>query len=308
MGITRLNLQNLELVRKEEDIPGNFISVRGEYFISEIGKTAFYKENGCMDDAHNDEDLRELFASQLLNEIDIPHADIILAYNENRHGCLSINILKENEAFVEQISSSYNPVYSVRDYIEKDISKISVLPNMTPEVIESRKVYLVKLLYYSAVLSNTDISSNNSQLIYNKETGEYRNPEVYDMGLSFTSDSDRTFFQDKGPNEVLKELYSDYATIISPIAVKVEKQLTPEKINGLISASIYDDFDPQVKKQIVSDLNDRINLVKKHNSKTLKIQISSIAEKVKGVNIQLKDKVSSLISGLKNVLGREDSK
>lgn len=45
MESKRLNLSELTQVREEKDIPGNFTSVRGEYFIPEINKTAFYKKN-----------------------------------------------------------------------------------------------------------------------------------------------------------------------------------------------------------------------------------------------------------------------
>ena len=78
----RVDLFELNKVRNKEDIPGEFSSVMGEYFIDSIGKTAFYKENGWMrTDAQYDADLRELLAAQILELIDIPHANIILAKN-----------------------------------------------------------------------------------------------------------------------------------------------------------------------------------------------------------------------------------
>lgn len=313
MNIQRINLQNLILFRKENELAGNSTSVRGEYFLPSLNTTAFYKMNGCMCDAHNDEDLRELLASQLLDEIGIPHTNIMLAHNGNEHGCLSLNILNKDERFVQQPTFSNVPIRCAKDYIENDISEISTLPNISSKTIENRKTYLIQLLYYSAILSNTDISSNNTMLIYNNVTGQYRNPEAYDLGLSFSSDSNRTFFADKGSTELLKELYDNYPTIISPIALKVEKQLTPEKINEFIANPIYDDFNPEVKKQIVADLNARIDLVKEYNKNILgnnfkkTISISSIAKKAQGIDINLKDKVRDLMFKLKNrVLGKED--
>ena len=44
----RLKLSDLTLVKEENQIPGNFTSVIGEYYIPKIGKTGFYKMNGCM--------------------------------------------------------------------------------------------------------------------------------------------------------------------------------------------------------------------------------------------------------------------
>lgn len=94
-----------------------------------------------MRDAYNDEDLRKLFASQLLDEINFLHADIVLVQDGDQHGCLSINILRENETFVEQ-TNYCKPIYYVKDYIENDIAEISALSNMTPEVIEARMIFL----------------------------------------------------------------------------------------------------------------------------------------------------------------------
>lgn len=52
--------------------------------------------------ARGDEDLRELLAAKLMDKIGFSHSDVILATDENgENGCLSVNILNENEEFVE---------------------------------------------------------------------------------------------------------------------------------------------------------------------------------------------------------------
>lgn len=324
MGVQRFNLSDLKKVRDEMEIPGNFTSVRGEYLLPGMNKTGFYKMNGCMVDAHEDEDLRELLASNILSTIGIPHADIVLinddkaehSFNNEKYsrGCLSMNILRENESFAQLPDFVHGPIKTVNDFIENDLAQISSLPNITPEVLQNRKVYLAQLLYSSAILSNTDLSYNNSQIIYNEQTGEYRNPESYDLGLSFTS-SDRTFFNEKSSKDILSELYKDYAVEIFPIAQKVEAELTPEKINELLSDPIYQGFAPKTQEQIVSDLNGRIDLVKRFNRNILEygvaepqqISVQDIATKVKGSRVSLKDKVSNFISNLKNrIIGKDN--
>lgn len=271
---------------------------------------------------NGNEDLRELLASNVLSTIGFPHADIVLicddkgtySHNleEHHNGCFSINVLKENEEFIAlQLKESR----SVSEFIENDLAQISTLPNITPEVIERRKIYLAQWLYSSAILSNTDLKYNNCQIIHNKKTGGYRNPEYYDSGLSFIS-SHRHFFDKKDSNEVLKELYKDYAVEIFPLAQETEKKLTPEKVNELLTNPVYESFGNETKKQIIEGLNNRVSLVKTYNHNILKygnaepkqITVKDIKNKSRGSKIELKDKVSNFISNLKNRIIGKDSR
>lgn len=333
METTRFNLSEFKKVREEFDIPGNFTSVRGEYFIPGLNKTAFYKMNGCMVDTHADEDLRELYASKVLDTIGAPHADIVLVeddlgeYNnkpEHRRGCMSISILKPNENFAEIKNPLCGPIKTVSDFIEHDVAEISQLPNITPEDIANRKQYMAQLLFTSAILYNTDISYNNSQMIYNSQTGKYRNPESYDLGLSFISEQEtnRTFFNGMSAKDILSELYKDYAVEIFPLAQNTEKNLTPEKINELLSDPIYNGFGDKTKAQIVQDLNNRVGIVKQFNHnilqygvaepesepKTQEISVADISKKVKGTKVSLKDKVGNFINNLKNKIMGKDTR
>ena len=131
----RLILSELNLVRSEDEIEENCTSVMGEYYIPSIGKTAFYKENGCMIDDRNDEDLREMLASDILKMIGMPCADILMAYDEvnNKYGCLSVNILNDNEQFAEFPTNYSKSVTNINEYIESDLERSSTFNNITPE-------------------------------------------------------------------------------------------------------------------------------------------------------------------------------
>lgn len=312
----RFNLSEFKKVKEENDIPGNFTSVLGAYFIPGINKLGFYKENGCMVRAMKDADLRELLASDILEEIKFPHADIVPIHNEKDKidGCFSVSILGDCERFVD-ISTEYgNPITNVNDFVEEDVNKVSKLPNITPEVIEERRKYAINYLYISALLSNTDVRMDNMQVIYNYKTGKYRNPEYYDAGLSFISDEDTKFFDEKSSEEILHELYKDYAVEIFPLAQQIEQKLTVDKISGIMKNSIYNGFDENVKEDIARGLISRVELIKRYNHNILEygtvetpvISIEEIYEKASGVRISLKDRVGNFISNLRNRISSKE--
>lgn len=313
----RFNLFEFEKIIEEDDIPGNFTSVRGAYFIPEINEIGYYKSNGCMIGAENDEDLREVLSSKILEVIEIPHADIVPIYDEvnKQNGCMSINILKDNEDFIET-ESKYKEIITVKDFIESDIEEIAQIPNIPSKVLEDRRKYIAQYLYASALLSNTDIKMDNRQIIYNKKTGEYRNAEYYDAGIAFLSGEDRFFFQGKDSEEILSELYKDYATEIFPLAKRTEEKLTNEKIDEIMSDSIYNEFDEQTKENIINSLNNRVNLITKYNhniieygvAKPNEITVNEINECTKDVDITLKDKVANFISNIKNKIIEKDKR
>lgn len=313
----RFNLSEFKKVKEEIDIPGNFTSVRGAYFIPGINKLGFYKENGCMIGAMEDADLRELLASDILEVIEVPHADIIPIYSEEdkRNGCFSVSILGDYESFVDTPIEIYgNSIDTVSDFVEEDAKRTSKLPNITPEMIEERRKYAINYLYISALLSNTDVKTDNMQIIYNNQTGEYRNPEYYDAGISFISDEQRTFFSEKGSEEILKELYRDYAVEIFPLAQCVEQKLTGQRINEIMQNSIYKGFDENTKADIVGQLNSRLDLIKRYNHNILEygtaeppvISIEEIYEKTSGVKVSLKDRVGDFIANLRNRISSKE--
>ena len=307
----RLKLSNAELVKSEEDIPGNFTSVKGEYYIPDIGKTGFYKLNGCMIDAKNDEDLRELLAARLMDQIGFPHSDIVLVMDENgQKGCLSVNILNESEEFVQPIENGiyFGPIYNVEDFINNDLAQISLISGIDSEDLRIRKEYLLKYLLISAFISNTDIKMDNMMIIKNNNTGNFRNPEYYDMGIAFIEKNHRKFFSKYSSNQVIEELYEEYPSQIVPLGKMIEEKLNVNFIESLLQEETFDGFSSENKKLIKEQLIDRINWIKKLNTReqnNFKFGTNEIHEISKEMNMSLRDSAVEFMLKIKNkILGR----
>ena len=308
----RLKLSQTKLVKAEEEIPGNFTSVRGEYYIPEIGKTGFYKLNGCMVGAKDDEDLRELFASKLMAQIEFPHAKIILISDEeNRNGCLSVNILDKDETFcmpnLEKFQ--FRKIETINDFIENDLEQISSIPGINSEDLRRRKEYLLKYLLISAFISNTDIKMDNMMIIKNNNTGTFRNPEYYDMGIAFIENDNRKFFHEYSSNQVIEQLYETYPSQIVPFGRMLEEKLNKKFIKSLLQEETFDGFSPVNKKLIRNQLIDRINCIKKLNYRehsNFKFATNEIHEMSKETNLSLRDKVAGFMFRIKDkILGRD---
>ncbi|MCI8640444.1 MAG: hypothetical protein HFJ59_01005 [Clostridia bacterium] len=311
----RFNLSEFKKVLEEDDIHGNFTSVRGAYLIPNINQVGFYKKDNC---TVTNSDLRELLAMKVLEIIGMPHADIVPIYDEENknNGCFSLNILKESEMFIS-LPSETGQVNTVKKIIENDIKGISKLCNIDSETIKGRKEYIAQYLFASALLANTDIKEDNREIIYNKKTGKYRNAEYYDAGNSFMPSQD-SFYGMNGKNseKILSELYKDYAVEIFPLAQQTEQKLTKSKITELTSDSIYDGFDKEVKKDIVNELNNRVNLITRYNHNIIDygmaeppmISIDDIKEGTKDIEISLKDRVKGFILKIKDKIITKGSK
>ena len=281
----RLKLSQTELVKNEDNILGNFTSVRGEYYIPDIGKTGFYKLNGCMLDARDDEDLRELLAARLMDRIGFLHSDIILATDENgQNGCLSVNILNENEEFVEPSKKGiqYRAINNIDDFINWDLEQISSIPGINSEDLRMRKEYLLKYLLISAFISNTDIKMDNMMIIKNNRTGIFRNPEYYDMGIAFIENNDRRFFSKYSSNQVIQYLYETYPSQIVPFGKIIEEKLNQDFIESLLKEEAFDGFSSENKKIIKNQLFDRIDYVKQLNTRGEKVFMCKIKNKIFG--------------------------
>ena len=265
----RLNISQLKLVREEYEIPGNFTSIRGEYYISSIGKTGFLKFNGCMVDAQNDEDIRELLAAKIMEQIGFPHADIILTIDkEGENGCLSVNILNENEKFID-ISKieQYRPINNIEDFISNDLDQISLIPGITSEDLRLRKEYLIKYMLVSALISNTDIKMDNMFIIQDTSTGKYRNAEYYDMGVSFIECNDRKFFGKFSSTQIIEQLYNLYPNQIAPFGKNIQEKLNEKYIESLSNEDFLNEFSIENRELIIQQLKDRINYISKLNSR-----------------------------------------
>lgn len=313
----RFNLSEFKEVIKEKDMPIVATSIKGAYFIPSINKIGYYKENGGMIGAETDADLRELLSAEILDVIGMPHAKIIPVYDEKnkRNGCFSIDILKEDETFNGRTyeNKEFN---TVKEFIEYDVEEVSEMLDIEPEMIKSRRRYMAQYLFASALLSNTDIKMDNRKMVFSLITGEYRNSEYYDAGISFLSNQDRFFLNGKNSEKVLSELYKDYAVEIFPLAQQTEQALTKSKIMELMSDSIYDGFDKDVKKDIAVGLYNRVKLITRYNHNILEygmaepptIPIEDINEDTKDMDISLKDKVISFIQNIKNKIIKKDNK
>lgn len=308
----RLKLSQTELVKNEDNILGNFTSVRGEYYIPDIGKTGFYKLNGCMLDARDDEDLRELLAARLMDRIGFLHSDIILATDENgQNGCLSVNILNENEEFVEPSKKGiqYRAINNIDDFINWDLEQISSIPGINSEDLRMRKEYLLKYLLISAFISNTDIKMDNMMIIKNNRTGIFRNPEYYDMGIAFIENNDRRFFSKYSSNQVIQYLYETYPSQIVPFGKIIEEKLNQDFIESLLKEEAFDGFSSENKKIIKNQLFDRIDYVKQLNTRgenNFIFPTNEIHEISKEIPLTLRDRVAVFMCKIKNkIFGRD---
>lgn len=308
----RLNLSQMQLAKEEDKIPGNFTSVRGEYYIPDIGKTGFYKLNGCMLDARDDEDLRELLAARLMDRIGFLHSDIILATDENgQNGCLSVNILNENEEFVEPSKKGiqYRAINNIDDFINWDLEQISSIPGINSEDLRMRKEYLLKYLLISAFISNTDIKMDNMMIIKNNRTGIFRNPEYYDMGIAFIEKNDRRFFSKYSSNQVIQYLYETYPSQIVPFGKIIEEKLNQDFIESLLKEEAFDGFSSENKKIIKNQLFDRIDYVKQLNTRgenNFIFPTNEIHEISKEIPLTLRDRVAVFMCKIKNkIFGRD---
>ncbi len=263
----RLMISQLSLVRGENEIPGNFTAVRGEYYINSIEKTGFFKLNGCMLDAQNDEDLRELLASKIMEQIQFPHADIIPAIDDNgENGCLSVNILNENEEFIDlSKTGQYRPINSIEDFINNDLDQISSIPGITSEDLRLRREYLLKYILVSALISNTDIKSDNMFIIQDASTGKYRNAEYYDMGLSFIECNNRKFFGKFSSKQIIEQLYELYPNQIAQFGKMIQEKLNEKYIESLLNEDFLNEFSIEDRELIMQQLKDRINFIKELN-------------------------------------------
>lgn len=308
----RINLADLKFEKGEFELPGNFTSVKGEYYIPQINRTGFFKQNGCMlGETMNQEDYIEQFSSRILDIIGFTHADILLARDDTfGNGCLSLNILRENEHFVNTNELEVPNILpkDIDEFIIKDLESIATISGINSQDLRARKEYLLKYLFVSALISNTDIKMDNMLIIKNEATGKFRNPEYYDMGVAF-SDSNRSFFGNLTANQIIEQLYERYPSQVVPFGKQIQNRLTRDKILGLLNGEFCDGLSYELKHSIVKQLSNRIALVSRLNAKEankFRYGTNDLYDAAKGVKISLVDKVKNYLSRLKDrVIGDE---
>jgi len=321
MKYNRTDLSSYTKIRDEAEIPGNFSSVNGEYFVPSMNKTGFYKPNSSYSDIL---DLKEYFSSELLKRIGIPVADIMLVYDDKTqlNGCLSMNILKDGEEFLEDspreqidIPEKAKELKGLDQFIEIDLHRCLSKYNFTPELLEERKDFLIKYVFTSAFLGNDDIKTENCQIIYNQKDGTMRNPEYYDMGMAFSGpdtfskgDRPRYFFYNQKDMEVLKDLYEKYPSEIEDISKKIEISLNKKAMKDLLNEDVFKDIDKGTKKRIWKNLGKKIAYISKqnellygfkHNKVSFLTSPEEIRDATKDTDISLTDKAGTFLKTLK---------
>lgn len=322
MQFDRVLLSSCSKIRNDDELAGNFSSVIGEYFIPTENKTGFYKTNTS---PNSTSDLRELLASILLNKINVPASDILLAYDDenNEKGCISMNILNEGEQFLEIFPYPYEEIpqnlkeCNLENFIESDLYVHKLKYNFTPELLQERKNFLVKYVFISAFLGNDDIKTDNCQAIFNEKNGTIRNPQYYDMGKSFkeknVNGQARNFFQNQTDMEVLQELYEKYPEKIQDISEKIETSLDRTFIQKVLENQVFKDFAPETRKEIWQDMGEKITYIsrqnelvynKLHTENSFIISLKEINELTEKTDITLVDKAKVFLHSLKQrVLG-----
>lgn len=315
-NIKRYGLSNYKKVDNKGKIPLYCCSIYGIYEIPEKNRIGYYKKNGAMLTAKTDADLRELLAADILEEIGIPHAEIIPVYDEKNsvNGCISVNILDDDEEFIS-VDDNIVPALSLDDFINRELDDMSNLSNVTPELLEKRRKYVIQYLFLSALLSNADLKRDNIKLIHNVKNGSYRNAEYYDSGIAFVEN--RTFLEDLYAKDLLVELYKKYPKEIYLLAENVVDKLTPSKVKQIMSNGIYNGFEENTKSDIEKNLNDRVAFISRNNDiiknkieNEEEISIEEIEEISKDVDISLKMKIKNKLMKLKNkmIKDKDDDK
>ena len=270
MNFVRKKLSGYQKIKDNEGISGNSTSVRGKYMNPSTGKTGFYKMNECF---WGEPDLRELLSSIILKSINVPCADIELVYDDiekKANGCLSMNILKPGEHFVEQDNNKDNHQISgkgIDAYIERDIYNYKkTLPNIPPEFWNERKDFLINYVFLSAFLGNYDIKTDNCQIIFNSNDGTIRNPEYYDMGMSFSDLSlGRSFYEGKNAEDVMEEIYHKYPEQVKEISLSISTCLIKDYVESILQDKIFETLSQEEYNIIWKKLGDMIVLVNQKN-------------------------------------------
>ena len=322
MSVERIDLSECKLVKDESDIPGCYTSVRGEYFIPTMGRTGFYKTNESF---FENVDLVEHLSSSILSKLEIPCADIVLAKNDatNDKGCFSMSVIGENEHFIPidfKMITGDGMVYpgGIQRLLMSDIENYKAqYPEIPAEVLEERKDFLKKYSFISAFLGNFDVSTSNCQLVYNENTGEYRNPAYYDMGMSFSGKSHGGSFPGKKTDiETLEELYSIWPDEIKDISLKVGRGLTKEMVSELLSSPIYEGFGENERKRIWSELGEKLCFISKKNEllygekcpeNSFLIDHEELEENSRAVPAGIKGKVAKFLEEIRNRVRGEDA-
>ncbi len=303
---TRIDVSKCTQIKGEFDIPGNCTSLRGEFRLPGTDRTAFYKEDGCMLVANNDESYREMLASEILDILNVPHANISLGYDSRtgKTGCFSHSILGENESFIDRINDykmNRGPIHNIEDFLNNEVSYLQRFDNVTPQLINQRKKIVLNQIFADCILGNYDISGNNMQMIYNNRTGTIRSAECYDFGTSFTHENFN--IGQMNYESMMNELYTKYFSEIKDLAKTVNDKLTPETLSTILSNPIYKEGFKENMPDIIESLNYRIKYSNERFAELYKppiFSVQSIGKACSNIGINLIDSTRNLFNRLLN--------
>ena len=315
---SNINLDSCKLIRDEKEIEGNFTSVVGEYAIPGMEKTGFFKENGCaVYEANNDENARELLASEIMEIIGMPHADIIIAQNEEMKGCLSINVLEKDESFVEVnvLKKGYGFSNNIQDFIQKDSEFMKNIGCASEDFLNQRRKYILKVLYVCALLGNQDIKDDNIKPIINVKTKELRNSPCYDFATSFSQHKQEITEFNITSRDLMIELFKNYYEDIEELAKSTYNNLTKEKIEEIMSDSMFIEIFGTEYNNVKANLGDmcklneelyiikKISELQKQQTKSIKkhgISLEDIKKIYNNVDITSKDNIARMMNYLQS--------
>ena len=302
----RIHLKNCKIIKTKEQIQSKTNAVIGEYYVQEKGKKGFYKKNGCTEASNKDEDLRELLASEILDEIDIPHAEINLIYDDDKNdkGCISYSVLKKGEKILKEEFRAKSS-RSVEEFINNNLNGLKFNSEMTNEFIEKRKKYLACNIFANALINNIDIKIDNMPIIFNMKNDTYRNAPCFGFSKAFTDSDEETKFG-MTTKEIIRELFEKYYYLIKDIVRDTIQNLNNEKIDLIMNKLTYkqgfklnyNKINEQLKSNLylINELEkeQKINEVKKNYADSIRnkgISLNDIRLRIKDVKVIDKDKV-----------------
>ncbi len=309
----RLNINDLR--RQEEYLSldkESGTAIDGLYFNPANNRIGFLKQNGCMLDIDH-EDIREKLASDILELIELPRADIELCIDGDKHCCLSYSVLKENEKHIDMskyeekiIINNYEEYETERKKMKKeDLFKESMneyLGNLfkLKDITNEQKYYIkqriMAIILMDCIMDHYDRKSENMKIIYNPSTNKYYPPITYDYGTAFNESSRQKngVFRDLSNEDVMYFLFNNNYSDIEDMVEKIEKTLNIKNLNNIFEQSYLNVFDN--KEFIKNQILERINQLKYYHSK-----------KINDINKKKRNQILKRTLGfIKSSLGQEE--
>lgn len=226
-------------------------------------KKGIYKENGCMIGVAN-EDVREKLASDILQKIGVPCAQIDLVYDEtlNQNACFSNYILDEDEIIVDL--KDHNSIYANKDVVENFVANYMVSVNehtKDKKFLKQCEKNIYEYIYMSCMLDSYDLKTDNIPIMKNLNKNCFKVCPWFDFGVAFQEDSfqKKGMFLEHSSDEILNILYQNHFEKISGISEKVNEKLDEQTVEELfgqeyVAEAFSVDTLEQIKNRFSSQL------------------------------------------------------